>query len=344
MYERIHPPMRVFIADEPHPIAARLFLENGFEIFQSKKLCENDFDQIAQCDALLVRASDVKDKTLFQKAEKLKAIARAGTGYDNINRDLATKHDIVVMNAPDGNAPATAELAVAHMLNLARHISAGNANMRKGTWSRAPHKNDFQLRGKTLGIIGCGRIGSLVARFAKTFGMRVVVYDPYILNGKAEALGGTRVRYLRDLLQCADIITLHPDLNDETRKIINAQTLRQCKKGVFIVNCARGPMVDADALAAAIREGHVANAAFDVIENEPTTLGPDKWKDNPLLAIDKVVFTPHVGGTTKESLEDVARQAAEQIIDYLREGIVMNAVNEPYCHLSNMEAYIQCCA
>lgn len=320
-------PFRVLIADEPHPIAADILKTAGFEVAQIKKLTYEELKHLGDYDALVLRASDVKDAEAFDNAKRLKVISRAGTGYDNINREMAARHNIVVMNAPDGNAPATAELTLAHMLNLARRLTDANSKMRAGVWSRSAHVNDFQLRGKTLGIIGCGRIGSLVASHAYGFGMRVVVYDPYINDSKVEALGGQRVYNLGDLLQVADIITLHADLNDETRKIINAKTLSQCKKGVYIINCARGPMVDAAALAQALKEGQVANAALDVIDNEPTKHGPDKWKSNPLFGIDHVAFTPHLGGTTKESLEDVARQAALQVVAFLRDGVVTNAVN-----------------
>ncbi|MDR3423501.1 MAG: hydroxyacid dehydrogenase [Alphaproteobacteria bacterium] len=329
MHETTPSPYRVLIADDPHPVAAEILKAEGFDVAQIKKLTALDPAQAGDYDALLVRSGDVKDEAFFTSAKRLRVIARAGSGYDNINRKLAARHNIVVMNAPDGNAPAAAELTLAHILNLARQISAGNATMRAGTWSRAIHKNDFLLRGKILGIIGCGRIGSLVARYAKSLGMELVVYDPYIPDSRIEGLEGTRVCALGELLQAADIVTLHADLNNETRKMINAETLKWCKKGAYIVNCARGPMVDAAALAQAIEAGHVANAALDVIEKEPVKCGPDEWKANPLLGIDRVVFTPHVGGTTKESLKEVARQAAEQIVAYLRHGIIANPVFLP---------------
>jgi D-3-phosphoglycerate dehydrogenase len=324
-------PFRVLILDDPHPVAANIFRNNGIDVTEVKKM---PAEELAVCieryDALLVRGSEIKNEALFANATRLKAIGRAGTGYDNIDRSLATKHNIVVMNAPDGNAPAAAELTMAHMLNLARQVAKANANILAGTWTRKNHENDFQLRGKALGIIGCGRIGALVATYAKSFGMDILVYDPYILDGKAEALGGMRVDDLEDVLEVADIVSLHADLNNETRNMINAETLALCKKGVHIVNCARGEMVDTLALADALNSGHVASAALDVIENEPVKGNPDLWKSNPLIGLERVAITPHLGGTTKESLEDVARQAAEQIVDYLCEGIVSNAVNEPF--------------
>lgn len=319
-------PFRVLIADDPHPIAAKIFEENDICVDQVKKLTPDHLAHLDAYDALIVRGSEVKDEAIFKNAKRLRVIGRAGTGYDNINRELAARNKIVVMNAPDGNAPAAAELTMAHILNLARPITLANAKMHAGTWTRAPHKDDFQLRGKTLGIIGFGRIGSRVANYARSFGMEIVAYDPYIPDEKVEGFGATRVRNLRNLLQTADIVTLHADLNEETRHIVNAETLNLCKKGVYIVNCARGPMIDAAALAKAIADGHVANAALDVLDNEPTKGDPDKWQENPLLKFEQIVFTPHLGGTTKESLEDVARQAAEEVIAYLKEGIVMNAV------------------
>ncbi|MDD3371705.1 MAG: hydroxyacid dehydrogenase [Alphaproteobacteria bacterium] len=331
MSTTIHEPYKVLICDDPHPVAAEIFETNGFDVTQVKKLPKTDLIAcIGEYDALLVRGSEIKDEAIFANAGKLKAIGRAGTGYDNIDRKLATAHRVVVMNAPDGNAPAAAELTLCHMLNLARQMTLANANVHAGTWSRTAHQNDFQLRGKTLGIIGCGRIGSRVAAHAQSFGMEVIVYDPYILEGKVEALGGKRIKDLNALLQTSDIVTLHADLNDETRQIINDETLAMCKKGVYIVNCARGEMIDARALADALRSGHVANAALDVITDEPVKGNADLWKANPLIGIDRVAFTPHLGGTTKESLRDVASQAAEQIVDYLCKGVIMNAVNEPY--------------
>ncbi len=331
MSTRIPTPFRVLILDAPHPVAAEIFEANGFEVDQVKKMPTSELTAcIGKYDALLVRGTEIKDKAIFENAKRLRAIGRAGTGYDNVDRRLATQHSIVVMNAPDGNAPAAAELTMMHMLNLARKITLANANVHAGTWTRTVHEDDFQLRGKTLGLIGCGRIGSRVALHAKSFGMNVVIYDPYILDGKAEDLGGLRVPELKALLQDADIVTLHPDLNDETRQMINAETLAVCRKGVYIVNCARGEMIDTSALADALKSGHVANAALDVIENEPVKGDADKWKTNPLLSIDRVAFTPHLGGTTRESLRDVAQQAAEQIVDYLCDGVVANAVNEPF--------------
>jgi len=321
-------PLKVLITDDPHPIAAKIFEEVGFHAIEVKKLSAGELAaRIGDFDALVVRSSDVKDASIFQNAKKLRVIGRAGTGFDNINRELASRHNIVVMNAPDGNAPAAAELTMGHMLNLARNITIANAKMHSGEWSRSPHKDDFQLRGKTLGIIGCGRIGSRVATYSKSFGMNVIAYDPYVSEVKVESLGGKRVATLDELLVSSDIVTLHPDLNGETRKIINRDTLKRCKRGVCILNCARGSMVDAEALAEAIRDGHVAGAALDVIEDEPLKSGPDKWRANPLLDLGRVTMTPHLGGTTKESLEDVAKQVALQIVDYLCNGVVANAVN-----------------
>jgi len=336
MFTSISAPIRALIIDEPHPVAAEIFKEAGFQVTHIKKVTSAELAaHIVGYDALLVRTADVKDKTIFENAERLRVIGRAGTGYDNINRELATQHGVVVMNAPEGSIFSVAELTMAHMLNLARKIAGANANIHSGTWSRSIHENDFTLRDKTLGIIGCGRIGSQVARYAKDFGMNVIVYDPYVPNGKVEDLGGTRVAFLRDLLRASDIVTLHADLNEETRYIINEKTIELCKPGVHVINCARGPMVDAADLAKAIKEGRVAGAAFDVIEDEPLQGDLEKWKSNPLLGLDNVIFTPHVGGTTKESLESVARQVAQQMVAYLREGTVINAVNEPFKSAGN---------
>ncbi|MDD3289017.1 MAG: hydroxyacid dehydrogenase [Alphaproteobacteria bacterium] len=323
---------RILIAEDVDPVAAQMFKICGMEVTQNRSLTtQGIIDIIEDYNVLIVRSRKIKDKEIFKNAKNLLIIGRAGTGYDNIDLEAATNKGIMVMNAPDGNAPSTAELTMGHITGLARGMSVASGKVLNGIWDRDTPKQHHTLMNKTLGIIGCGRIGSRVAMMARAAGMNVIVYDPYIPDINITSLGATRAT-LDNLFKASDFITLHPTLNSDTRNIINYENLKKCKKGVYIINCARGAMVVPEDLSRAIMKGRVNSAALDVLPVEPSNDNPDLWKDNPLLAFGdgKVNFTAHQGGTTQESSFWVAQQIAEQVIDYLAIEKIANAVNYPF--------------
>jgi D-3-phosphoglycerate dehydrogenase len=312
---------KVLIADKMSPLAAEIFAARGVQADVKTGLAPEELKAvIAEYDGLAVRSATKATAEIIRAADNLKVIGRAGIGVDNIDLDAATERGVVVMNTPFGNSITTAEHAIAMMAALARQIPLADRSTRAGKWE----KNRFmgiELYNKELGIIGCGNIGAIVASRALGLKMRVLVYDPYLSPERANALRVERVE-LDDLLARADIITLHVPVTAETRGILDAAALAKTKPGVFIVNCARGGLVVEEDLKAAIESGHVAGAALDVFETEPA-------RDNPLFELDQVIATPHLGASTEEAQENVARQVAEQMCDYLLDGGVMNAVNTP---------------
>jgi D-3-phosphoglycerate dehydrogenase len=257
---------------------------------------------------------------VIKAAKKLKVVGRAGIGVDNVDIPAATAAGVIVMNTPFGNSITTAEHAIAMMMALARDLPAANASTQAGKWE----KNRFmgtEVYGKTLGLIGAGNIGSIVADRAKGLKMHVVAFDPYLSPERASSLGIEKVE-LNELLARADFITLHTPLTNETRNIISADAINKMKKGARVINCARGGLVDEAALKAALDSGHLAGAALDVFEEEPA-------KSNILFGNEKVIATPHLGASTEEAQENVALQVAEQISDYLLTGAITNALNMP---------------
>ncbi len=260
--------------------------------------------------ALIVRSDTKVDTELLDHAQNLRFVVRAGVGVDNIDLDECTRRRVVVMNAPDGNTISTAELTFALILSLARHIPAADASMRTGKWDRKKFMGT-QLAGKTLGIIGFGRVGRAVAERAQAFGMTEVAYDPFVPERVARHLGLSIVPRLEDLFAEADIITLHALVTDDTRGLINAENIAKMKDGVRIINAARGKLINAADLAEALKSGKVAGAAIDVYDTEPPT------PDNPLLGLPNVIYTPHLGASTVEAQEAVAEQAAQQIVNAL---------------------------
>ncbi|MEW6128909.1 MAG: phosphoglycerate dehydrogenase [Acidobacteriota bacterium] len=276
---------------------------------------------IGDYDGLIVRSKTQVTRELIERAAKMRVIGRAGTGVDNIDVAAATRRGIVVMNAAAGNTVTTAEHTWAMLMALARRIPQAVASTKSGKWE----KNKFlgvELLSKTLGIIGLGRIGSTVANRARAFGMTVLAFDPYFTKEAARELG-IEMSTLDEIYARADFITLHTPLTEETRGIINAASIARMKDGVRIINCARGGLVDELALAEAVQAGKVAGAALDVFEQEPINA------DNPLLALDKVICTPHLGASTQEAQLGVATIIAEQVSDYLQSGAVRGAVNMP---------------
>jgi len=314
---------RVLISDALSPAAVQIFKDRGVDVDFEPSLGKNK-DKLAaivgKFDGLAVRSATKVTEKILQRADRLKVIGRAGIGVDNIDIAAATAKGIIVMNTPFGNSITTAEHAITLMLSLARQIPQADASTQAGKWE----KNKFmgvEITGKTLGIIGCGNIGSIVADRAIGLKMKVVAYDPFLSPERAIALGVEKVE-LADLIRRADFITLHTPLTDKTRNILGAEALAATRKGVRIVNCARGGLVDEKALRAALDSGHVAGAAFDVFTEEPATA-------NPLFGHPNVVCTPHLGAATTEAQENVALQIAEQMSDYLLRGAIANAVNFP---------------
>jgi D-3-phosphoglycerate dehydrogenase len=312
---------KVLISDQLSPAAVQIFKDRGVDVDVKPGLSKDELKTIiGRYDGLAIRSATKVTPDVLAAATNLKVIGRAGIGVDNVDIPAATARGVIVMNTPHGNSITTAEHAIALMFALAREIPAANASTHAGKWE----KNRFmgvELTGKTLGIIGCGNIGSIVAERAKGLRMKVAAFDPYLSPDRAAELGVDKVE-LDELLTRADIITLHTPLTDKTRNILDAKSLAKTKKGVRIINCARGGLIDEKALNDALASGHVAGAALDVFETEPA-------KENLLFGSDKVVATPHLGASTSEAQENVALQVAEQMSDYLLTGAITNAINMP---------------
>ncbi|MBM7694736.1 D-3-phosphoglycerate dehydrogenase [Peribacillus deserti] len=271
-------------------------------------------------DALLVRSETKVTDELLSAMPNIKIVARAGVGIDNIDVASATKHGVVVVNAPDGNTISTAEHTFAMMASLARNIPQAHSSLKQKEWKRAKFIGT-ELYGKNLGIVGMGRIGGEIAKRAKAFGMDVYVYDPFFSAERAKSLNVKAVP-LEELMKSADFITVHTPLTKETKGLINETNLKICKKGVYLLNCARGGIIDEDALYQAIMEKHVAGAAFDVFVEEPPF-------GNKLLELDEIIVTPHLGASTKEAQLNVATQVAQEVLQYLNGNPVSNSINLP---------------
>jgi D-3-phosphoglycerate dehydrogenase len=312
---------RVLIADKLSPAAVAIFADRGVDADVKTGLSKDELLKIiGDYDGLAVRSATKADKDVIAAAKNLKVIGRAGIGVDNVDIPAATAAGIVVMNTPFGNSITTAEHAIAMMFALARQLPAADVSTQAGKWE----KNRFmgvELTAKTLGLIGAGNIGSIVAERALGLKMKVVAYDPFLSPERAVEIGVEKVE-LDELLARADVITLHTPLTDKTRNILSDENLRKTKKGVMIVNCARGGLVDEAALRKLLDEGHVGGAAFDVFVEEPA-------KENVLFGAPNFVATPHLGASTVEAQENVALQVAEQMSDYLLTGAVTNALNSP---------------
>jgi D-3-phosphoglycerate dehydrogenase / 2-oxoglutarate reductase len=312
---------KVLIADKLSSQAMAVFKQRGVEAEVKTGLAPEELIKIiGGYDGLAVRSATKVTAEVLKAAKNLKVVGRAGIGVDNVDVPAATAHGVVVMNTPFGNSVTTAEHTITLMMSLARQIPEANASTQAGKWE----KNKFmgvELAGKTLGMIGCGNIGSIVADRAQGLKMKVIVYDPYLSKERADAIHVEKVE-LDTLFERSDFITLHTPLTDTTRNIVNKNTLKMCKKGVRIINCARGGLVNEADLKAAIESGQVAGAALDVFEEEPA-------KKNILFGMPQVVCTPHLGASTNEAQENVAVQVAEQMADYLTTGAVSNALNIP---------------
>ena len=312
---------KVLISDKMDPNAARIFEERGCDVDVITGQTPDELKAIiGQYDGLAIRSSTKVTPEILEAATNLKVIGRAGIGVDNVDIPAASAKGVVVMNTPFGNSITTAEHAIAMMMALARQIPEANESTQAGKWE----KNRFmgvEVTGKTLGLIGAGNIGAIVASRALGLRMKIVAYDPFLTAERAIDMGVEKVD-LDELLTRADFITLHTPLTDETRNILSAEALAKTKKGVRIVNCARGGLIDEAALKAALESAHVAGAALDVFEEEPA-------KENPLFGTPNFICTPHLGASTTEAQVNVALQVAEQLSDYLVNGGVTNALNMP---------------
>ncbi len=310
---------KVLISDKLSPEAVAIFRDRGIEVDVKPGLTPAELRAIiGEYDGLAIRSATKVTKELLDVATKLKVVGRAGIGVDNVDLKSATARGVIVMNTPHGNSITTAEHAIAMMFALARQIPEATASTKAGKWE----KNRFmgtELTGKTLGLIGAGNIGSIVADRAQGLHMRVVAFDPYLSEKRALDMGVEKLE-LDELLARADFITLHTPMTDATRNIVSREAMAKCKRGVRIINCARGGLIDEAALAEAITSGQVGGAALDVFETEPA-------KDSPLFGLENVVCTPHLGASTNEAQENVALQVAEQISDFLLTGAVTNAIN-----------------
>ncbi len=310
---------QILVADAISPEGLQPLLEMTDANIIQKKVTDSEV-QLNQIDAILVRSATKVTDDLMAKMPNLKIIARAGVGVDNIDVPAATKRGIMVINAPDGNTISTAEHTFAMMASLMRKIPQAYASIKNLEWKR----NAFvgtELYGKTLGIVGMGRIGSEIAKRARVFGMSVNVFDPFLTNERANQLGVTSCT-LDEVLESADIITVHTPLTPETKGLLNEQTIAKTKKGVYLLNCARGGIIDEAALALYLGNGHVAGAALDVFVTEPPG-------ENPLLKFDNIIFTPHLGASTKEAQLNVAFQVAKEVRLFLEDKPVANAINLP---------------
>jgi D-3-phosphoglycerate dehydrogenase len=314
--------MKIFVADDVSESGLEPLSAAGFAVEKRTRLEAAELrEAVRDCEGLVVRSETRVTAELMDAATRLRVVGRAGVGVDNIDVGAATERGIVVMNAPDGNTITTAEHTIAMLISLARRVPQANASLKSGRWERKRFIG-VELRGKTLGIVGLGRIGRVVASRALSFGMNIVAFDPFIAPEQARDLE-LETASLEDVFARADFLTVHTPLTSETRGIIGPAAFARMKKGVRLINCARGGLIDERALLAAIREGTVAGAALDVFEEEPPPA------DHPLLALDEVIATPHLGASTKEAQEGVALTVAEQMRDYLLTGALRGAVNVP---------------
>ena len=312
--------MKIVLAEKVSPATLAIFQkEHGWNVVTADQIAPGGLPaELADADALIVRSAVQADATLLAAAPKLRIIGRAGVGVDNIDAVEATRRGIVVMNTPGANATAVAELTLGLMISMARSIPRANATTHAAKWEKKSLQGS-ELRGKTLGIIGLGRIGLEVARRAKAFGMELIGYDPFVAPVIARENGVALVP-LDQIFSTSDFLSLHVGLTPQTEGLINRNSIAIMKKGIRIVNCARGELIVDEALAEALQSGHVAGAALDVFRKEPL-------KDSPYFGLDNILLSPHIAGSTDEAQEAIGIQLANQVRDYLKLGVVQNAVN-----------------
>ncbi len=313
---------RVLVSDDLSAEGVEIMKKAGLEVDVKVGLEPDELERvIAEYDGLAVRSATKVNARLLDKATRLKVVGRAGVGVDNVDTEAATRRGVVVMNTPGGSSTTVAELTLAHMLALARHVPQATASVKSGKWEKKKFRGR-ELAGKTLGVVGIGNIGSIVVQRCLAMKMRVIAYDPFISAEAAAKLGVAQVT-LDELWRDADVISLHVPLTEQTRNLVNAAALDRMRRGALLVNCARGGLVDERALADALGSGRLGGAALDVFEREPPPV------DHPLLRLDNFVCTPHLGASTEEAQSAVAVAIAEQLAAYLTRGEVRNAVNLP---------------
>jgi D-3-phosphoglycerate dehydrogenase len=315
---------RTLICDDLDPRAAEILREAGLDVTVKTGMDEAALIREARdVDALVVRSATRITRKVIEAAPRLRVVGRAGIGVDNVDCEAATERGVVVMNTPTGNATTTAEHAIALLCALARHVPRADRMVRAGGWKKKGGLVGTELTAKTLGVVGLGRIGRLVAERALGLRMKVVAYDPYLAQGQASPLAGVELLALAELLARADFLTLHVPLSDATRNLIAWDELALLKPGARLINASRGGVVDEEAVLDALVEGRLAGAAFDVLKDEPPAA------DHPFLARDDVILTPHLGASSAEAQERVALDIARQIAAFLVDGVAENAVNAP---------------
>ncbi len=327
--------MKVLISDNISPKCIDILKKSGLEVDVKTGMKPEELKaRIGDYHGLIIRSATKVTSAVIDAATNLKVIGRAGSGLDNVDRTAATKKGIVVMNTPGGNTITTAEHTISLMLSLARKIPQATMSMKAGKWEKKKFMG-VELFNKTLGVIGIGNIGSQVAKRAQGLAMNVIAYDPFLSEDKAKAMGVEKVD-LQELFRRSDFITIHTPLTPETKNMINKETIKIMKNSVRIINCARGGIINEKDLYDAVIDGKVAGAALDVFEKEPP-------ENNPLLTLDNVIATPHLGASTKEAQENVAIAVAEQVVDYLIHNTIRNAVNFPPIppdQLARLQPYI----
>jgi len=310
--------MKIIVADKISDRGIALLRESGWDVTTPSAAALPS--ELAIADALIVRSATKVTAALLEKAGKLRVIGRAGVGVDNVDVDAATRHGVLVMNTPGGNAVSVAEHTLALMLGLARAVPQANASTQGGKWEKSAFSGT-ELRGKTLGLVGLGRVGTEVARRARALEMKVLAYDPYVTPAAAREVEVDLVP-LDELLKQSDVVSLHTSLSPTTERMIDAAAIAKMKKGAWLVNCARGELIDETALAEGLRSGQLKGAALDTFAQEPP-------KNSPLIGLPNVIATPHIAGSTAEAQEEVGTAIAQQVRDYLTEGVIRNAVNMP---------------
>ena len=310
--------MKIIVADKISERGIALLRETGWEVIIPTAASLRS--EISNAEGLIVRSATKANAALIEKAPKLRVIGRAGVGVDNVDVEAATRRGILVMNTPGGNAVSVAEHTFALMLALARAVPQANASTQAGRWEKSAFSGT-ELRGKTLGLVGLGRVGMEVARRARGLEMKVLAHDPYVTPAAAREVEVELVP-LDDVLRQSDVVSLHTSLSAATEKMIGAEAIGKMKKGARLVNCARGELIDEAALAEALRSGHLGGAALDTFAQEPP-------KNSPLIGLPNLIATPHIAGSTAEAQEEVGTSIALQVRDYLADGLIRNAVNMP---------------
>jgi len=314
--------MKILVSDPIGDVGVQIFKEEGFEVeIKTGLKPEELYQAIKGVQGLVIRSATKVTKELLDAADELKVVGRAGTGLDNVDIPEATQHGVVVMNTPGQNSNAAAELALGHIFALSRHIARGHAGMAQGKWEKKQLRGR-EVKGKTLGIVGLGNIGRILAELGKGVKMNVVGFDPFLSAEQIKERGAEPVSF-EDLLAKADYISIHVPKSKETSGLFNAENLGKMKKGAYLINCARGGIVDEEALCDSLAAGHLAGAALDVFEQEPLPA------DSRILAAGDVCCTPHLGANTHEAQENVAVAVARQMAKYLKTGVAENAVNAP---------------